>query len=101
MNSQKQQKYRFVAKKGSGAFADVIQAENQQTGEMVAIKRIKQVYKTLDEVQNLREVQCMKLLQHQPTIVNLIEILYDRGSGRLALVMELMSCNMYEVIQKR
>ena len=66
---------------------------------MVAIKRIKQVYKTLDEVQNLREVQCMKLLQHQPTIVNLIEIINDRGSGRLAIVMELMSCNIYDIIK--
>ena len=62
---------------------------------MVAIKLIEQVYKTLDDVQNLHEIQW---LQHQLTIVNLIEILYDGGSGRLALVMELMSCNIYEII---
>ena len=46
-------KYKFVKKLGSGAFADVIQAHNTQTGQQVAIKKIKATYDSLDKLQNL------------------------------------------------
>lgn len=96
-----QHKYRFVAKKGSGAFSDVIMAECVRTGELVAIKRMKARFKSIDQITSLREIQSLRLLADQPFIVRLNEILFDRSTGRLALVFELMEQNLYEVIKNR
>ncbi|KAH0573597.1 Long-flagella protein, kinase, CMGC RCK [Spironucleus salmonicida] len=101
VSKQQQNKYRFVAKKGSGAFADVIQAQNTKTMEMVAIKRLKQVYKSVDKITKLREIQALKLLQNHPTVVHLLEILFDRNTGKLAMVFELMTMNLYEIIKNK
>lgn len=99
--TQRQNKFRFVAKKGSGAFADVIQAENTKTGQMVAIKRMKQTYKSIDQIVQLREIQSLKVLSAHPNIVRLLEILFDKTTGRLALVFELMTHDMYQTIRNR
>ncbi|CAL6063059.1 CMGC RCK [Hexamita inflata] len=99
--AQRQNKFRFVAKKGSGAFADVIQAENTKTGQMVAIKRMKQTYKSIDQIVQLREIQALKVLSQNQNTVKLLEILFDKSTGRLALVFELMSHDMYQTIRHR
>ena len=36
-----------------------------------------------------------------PNIINLYEVLYDKPTGRLALVFELMDMNIYEMIRGR
>jgi len=96
-----QHKYRFVAKKGSGAFSDVIMAECVRTGELVAIKRMKASFKSIEQITSLREIQSLRRLAGQPFIIRLNEILFDRNTGRLALVFELMEQNLYEVIKNR
>lgn len=53
------------------------------------------------QVNNLREVQALRRLSPHPNIVTLHEVLYDQPSGRLALVFELMECNIYELIRGR
>jgi len=68
---------------------------------MVAIKRMKQTYKTVDEIVRLREIQSLKVLSTHPNIVRLQEILFDKATGRLALVFELMSHDMYQTIRNR
>jgi|TARA_B110001450_G_scaffold198732_1_gene187432 renal tumor antigen len=40
-------------------------------------------------------------LYPHPHIIQLIEILFDEPTGRLALVFELMEMNMYEAIKGR
>ena len=53
------------------------------------------------QVNNLREIQALRRLSPHPNIVSLLEVLYDRPSGRLALVFELMSMNLYDLIRGR
>jgi len=55
----------------------------------------------LSQVNNLREIQALRRLSPHPNIVSLLEVLYDRPSGRLALVFELMSMNLYDLIRGR
>lgn len=50
---------------------------------------------------NTREIQALRRLSPHPHIVRLLEVLYDEPTGRLALVFELMDCNVYEAIQGR
>lgn len=68
---------------------------------MVAIKRMKQTYKSVQQIQQLREIQSLKVLRHHPNIVQLQEILFDKQTGKLALVFELMSHDMYQTIRNR
>jgi len=56
---------------------------------------------SIDQVNNLREIQALKRLSPHPNIITLHEVLYDEPTGRLALVFELMDMNMYEAIKGR
>jgi hypothetical protein len=74
----------------------VWKAMNLQTGQNVAIKRMKTVFRSIEQVNSLREIQALRRSTSHPNVIGLHEILYDRQTGRLSLVFELMTCNLYE-----
>jgi renal tumor antigen len=51
---------------------------------------MKKQYESIDKVKKLPEIQALKLLSPHENIIKLIEVLYDEGTGKLALVFELM-----------
>ena len=62
---------------------------------------MKENFKSVDQVNELREIQALKRLSPHPNIVTLHEVIYDEPTGRLVLVFELMDMNMYEAIKGR
>ena len=62
---------------------------------------MKSTFDSIDQVNNLREIQALRRLGGHPHIVKLNEVLFDEPTGRLALVFELMDMNMYESIRGR
>eukprot|EP00742_Colponemidia_sp_Colp-10_P000619 GILJ01000677.1.p1 GENE.GILJ01000677.1~~GILJ01000677.1.p1 ORF type:complete len:552 (+),score=78.06 GILJ01000677.1:158-1813(+) len=94
-------KYRLIAKKGEGTFSEVIKSQSIKTGKYCAIKCMKNHFDSIDQVNNLREIQALRRLSPHPNIIKLLEVLYDEPTGRLALVFELMDMNMYECIRGR
>jgi renal tumor antigen len=94
-------KYRLVAKKGEGTFSEVLKAQNIKDGKYRAIKCMKNRFESIDQVNNLREIQALRRLSPHEHIVSLEEVLYDQPTGRLALVFELMDANLYELIKGR
>jgi serine/threonine protein kinase len=92
-------KYRLVAKKGEGTFSEVLKAQNIKDGKYRAIKCMKNRFESIDQVNNLREIQALRRLSPHEHIVSLEEVLYDQPTGRLALVFELMDANLYELIK--
>lgn len=94
-------KYRLVAKKGEGTFSEVLKAQSIKNGKYVAIKCMKNHFDSLDQVNNLREIQALRRLSPHANIIKLLEVLYDQPTGRLALVFELMDMNIYELIRGR
>ncbi|KAG2183475.1 hypothetical protein INT43_006481, partial [Umbelopsis isabellina] len=68
-------KYRFVRKIGSGSYGTVCSVVDMQTGEVVAIKKLRNIFdKTLITKRCLREI---KLLQHfngHPRIIDIREL---------------------------
>ena len=62
---------------------------------------MKQRYETVEQVCSLREIQAMKRLNPHINIIELHEIVFDRRSGTVALVCELMEMNLYELIRGR
>lgn len=94
-------KYRLVAKKGEGTFSEVLKAQNVKDGKYHAIKCMKNRFESIDQVNNLREIQALRRLSPHDHIISLEEVLYDQPTGRLALVFELMDANLYELIKGR
>ncbi|OMJ82473.1 hypothetical protein SteCoe_16820 [Stentor coeruleus] len=94
-------KYKLILKKGEGTFSEVLKAQNIQTGKFVAIKCMKNHFANAEQVNNLREIQALRRLSPHPHVIQLIEVIYDEPTGRLALVFELMDMNIYEWIRGR
>ena len=94
-------KYRLVAKKGEGTFSEVLKAQNIKNGTYRAIKCMRNHFESIEQVNNLREIQALRRLSPHPNIITLEEVLYDQPTGRLALVFELMDQNLYELIRGR
>jgi len=94
-------KYRLISKKGEGTFSEVLKAQSVKNGQYVAIKCMKNHFQSIEQVNNLREIQALKRLNPHQNIVRLQEVLFDKATGRLALVFELMDMNIYELIRGR
>ena len=94
-------KYKLLGKKGEGTFSEVLKAQDSGSGKMVAIKCMKNHFDSVEQVNKLREIQALRRLSPHPNIITLHEVLFDRSTGRLALVFELMDMNLYELIRGR
>mmetsp|Transcript_157957 Transcript_157957/g.278863 ORF Transcript_157957/g.278863 Transcript_157957/m.278863 type:complete len:491 (-) Transcript_157957:50-1522(-) len=91
-------RYKILKALGDGTYGSVTRAQNKSTGEIVAIKKFKQKYRSWDECMKLREVTSLRKLIH-PNIVKLKEVI--RENDELHLVFEHMDGNLYEYIKGR
>lgn len=64
------EKFKEIKKMGDGSFGTVTKAQNIQTSELVAIKKMKQKYSSWDECMNLRELKALQKLKH----INIIKL---------------------------
>uniref|UniRef100_M4DM70 cyclin-dependent kinase n=1 Tax=Brassica campestris TaxID=3711 RepID=M4DM70_BRACM len=90
--------YNLIKEVGDGTFGNVWRAVNKQTGEVVAIKKMKKKYFSWEECINLREVKSLSRMNH-PNIVKLKEII--RENDILYFVFEYMECNLYQLMKDR
>ncbi|PIA33608.1 hypothetical protein AQUCO_04100200v1 [Aquilegia coerulea] len=91
-------RYKIIKEVGDGTFGSVWRAINKQTGEIVAIKKMKRKYYSWEECINLREVKSLRKMNH-PNIVKLKEVI--RENDILYFVFEYMECNLYQLIKDR
>lgn len=68
-----------------------------KTGEVVAIKKMKQKYSNWNECIELREIKSLRKLNHQ-NIIKLKEVLLV--AEELYMVFEYLDYNLYEVYSK-
>ncbi|XP_077281699.1 serine/threonine-protein kinase dyf-5 isoform X1 [Temnothorax americanus] len=83
---------------GDGTFGSVVLGERIDTGEKVAIKRMKRKYYSWEEAMNLREVKSLKKLSHA-NVVKLKEVI--RENDVLYFVFEYMKENLYQLMKDR
>ncbi|CAD8083448.1 unnamed protein product [Paramecium primaurelia] len=88
-------KFKEIKKSGDGTFGVVMKAENTESFELVAIKKMKQKYHNFEECTNLREVKALMKLQNHPNIVKLKEIFLDNDT--LCLVFEFVEKSIYQI----
>ncbi|XP_071917921.1 cyclin-dependent kinase F-4-like isoform X2 [Coffea arabica] len=92
------ERYKIIKEVGNGTFGSVWRALNKQTGEVVAIKKMKKKYYSWEECINLREVKSLRKMNH-PNIVKLKEVI--REHDILYFVFEYMECNLYQLMKDR
>ncbi|KAM4853604.1 MAPK/MAK/MRK overlapping kinase isoform 9-T9 [Thomomys bottae] len=93
--------YKVIGKIGEGTFSEVMKMQSLRDGNHYACKQMKQHFDSIDQVNNLREIQALRRLNPHPNILTLYEVVFDRKSGSLALICELMDMNIYELIRGR
>lgn len=91
-------RYKVVRQLGDGTYGSVYRAANRQTGETVAIKKMKRKFYSWDECMQLREVRSLRRLSH-PNVVKLKEVV--RESDELYFVFEYLERNVYQCIKER
>ena len=55
-------KYRLISKKGEGTFSEVLKAQSIKNGKYLAIKCMKNHFDSIEQVNNLREIQALRRL---------------------------------------
>ena len=91
-------KYHIIKKLGQGTFGNVEKAENTQTKEVVAIKRLKKKYGTWEECLQLSEVKALRKMNH-PNIVKLKEVI--RVVNEAYFVFEYIERDLLKLITDR
>ncbi|XP_021359498.1 MAPK/MAK/MRK overlapping kinase-like [Mizuhopecten yessoensis] len=91
--------YRILGKKGEGTFSEVLKCQNIKDGTYWACKKMKQTYDSITQVSHLRQIRAIRQINVPDTVTMLVELVFDRKSGTLVLICELMDMNIYELIR--
>ncbi|XP_051929533.1 serine/threonine-protein kinase MAK-like isoform X1 [Hippocampus zosterae] len=91
-------RYTMLKQLGDGTYGSVILGKSNETGELVAIKRMKRKFYSWEECMNLRELKSLKKLNH-PNVIKLKEVI--RENDHLFFVFEYMRKNLYQLMNER
>uniref|UniRef100_A0A3P9IIR8 non-specific serine/threonine protein kinase n=1 Tax=Oryzias latipes TaxID=8090 RepID=A0A3P9IIR8_ORYLA len=91
-------RYTTLKQLGDGTYGSVLMGRNNESGEYVAIKRMKKKFYSWEECINLREVKSLKKLNHA-NVVKLKEVI--RENDHLYFVFEYMKENLYQLMKDR
>ncbi|XP_041823818.1 serine/threonine-protein kinase MAK isoform X2 [Melanotaenia boesemani] len=91
-------RYTTLRQLGDGTYGSVLMGRSNESGELVAIKRMKRKFYSWEECMNLREVKSLKKLNHA-NVVKLKEVI--RENDHLYFVFEYMKENLYQLMKDR
>eukprot|EP01012_Entosiphon_sulcatum_P041313 TRINITY_DN55147_c0_g1_i1.p1 TRINITY_DN55147_c0_g1~~TRINITY_DN55147_c0_g1_i1.p1 ORF type:complete len:395 (+),score=73.33 TRINITY_DN55147_c0_g1_i1:74-1258(+) len=91
-------RYKIIKQIGDGTYGSVFKAQHLQTGEIVAIKKMKQKFYSWEECLQLREIISLRKLNHA-NIIKLREVI--RENNELYFVFEFMDGNVYQLMKDR
>lgn len=91
-------RYTTLKQLGDGTYGSVLMGKSNESGELVAIKRMKRKFYSWEECINLREVKSLKKLNHA-NVVKLKEVI--RENDHLYFVFEYMKENLYQLMKDR
>ena len=67
--------YKLIKKLGEGTFSEVFKAQVIKTGELVAVKCMKDKYTNIETINSLREIRALKRLSSNKNIISLLEVI--------------------------
>jgi protein kinase len=83
---------------GDGTYGTVYKGLNIETGEQVAIKKLKMKLKTWQECMELKEVKALSKLKNHTNIIKLKEVVRESNSD-VFLIFEYADCNLYQYME--
>lgn len=93
-------RFHILEKLGDGTYGTVMKAKNKETGEALALKRLKRPFHSWKECVTLREVESLRSISEHPQVVKLREVIRESNSC-VFFVFEYMSDgNLYEYMKK-
>lgn len=97
-NNTGMHRYKQLKTLGDGTYGSVVLGKTNDTGETVAIKKMKRKYYSWEECMNLREVKSLRKLSHT-NLIKLKEVI--RENDQLYFVFEYMKENLYQLMKNR
>ncbi|KAL3050239.1 serine/threonine-protein kinase ICK-like [Gymnodraco acuticeps] len=91
-------RYTNIRQLGDGTYGSVVLGRSLESGELVAIKRMKRKFYSWEECMNLREVKSLKKLNHA-NVIKLKEVI--RENDHLYFIFEYMKENLYQLMKDR
>ncbi|PWA25849.1 hypothetical protein CCH79_00001575, partial [Gambusia affinis] len=91
-------RYTTLRQLGDGTYGSVILGRCLESGELVAIKKMKRKFYSWEECMNLREVKSLKKLNHA-NVIKLKEVI--RENDHLYFIFEYMKENLYQLMKDR
>ncbi|XP_060942714.1 serine/threonine-protein kinase ICK-like [Limanda limanda] len=91
-------RYTSIRQLGDGTYGSVILGRCLESGELVAIKKMKRKFYSWEECMNLREVKSLKKLNHA-NVIKLKEVI--RENDHLYFIFEYMKENLYQLMKDR
>lgn len=91
-------RYTILGQLGDGSFGTVNKAQHTTSGEIVAIKKMKQRFHSWEECLQLREVQSLRKLQHF-NLIKLKEVV--RENTELFLIFDYCEKNIFHIQRQR
>ncbi|XP_062864358.1 serine/threonine-protein kinase ICK-like [Trichomycterus rosablanca] len=91
-------RYAALRQLGDGTYGSVTLSRCLESGEFVAIKKMKRKFYSWEECINLREVKSLKKLNHA-NVIKLKEVI--REDDQLYFVFEYMKENLYQLMKER
>ncbi|XP_042527849.1 serine/threonine-protein kinase ICK [Dipodomys spectabilis] len=91
-------RYTVIKQLGDGTYGSVLLGKSVESGELIAIKKMKRKFYSWEECMNLREVKSLKKLNHA-NVVKLKEVI--RENDHLYFIFEYMKENLYQLIKER
>lgn len=86
------ERYKPLKELGSGSYGQVIEAENRETGELVAVKRVPCLFQDLvDTKRILREITLLRFMKNQ-FIVELLDVVYDENDPQFDTIFLIFEC---------
>nr|GFA39383.1 cyclin-dependent kinase F-4-like [Tanacetum cinerariifolium] len=93
------EKYKCMEEVGRGTFGVVHKAIDKETGEVVAVKKLKTKYDSWEECMNFSEVKAIKKMKNHPNIVEVKEII--KHKDYLCMVFEYMECSLNQAMAQQ
>ncbi|MEQ2299480.1 hypothetical protein AMECASPLE_015591 [Ameca splendens] len=91
-------RYTTIRQLGDGTYGSVLLGRSLESGELVAIKKMKRKFYSWEECMNLREVKSLKKLNHA-NVIKLKEVI--RENDHLYFIFEYMKENLYQLMKDR
>lgn len=91
------ERFKIIKNLGDGTFGSVSKAVIKDTGEIVAIKKMKKKFFSWEECLDLREIKVLRKYTH-PNIVRLKEVI--RANDELHLVFEFCEKNIVQMMSE-